>query len=247
MLQTVLSWLLDLAQWGFSILELPISTKTPSKSHPKKKRNYRKLYHTTYFLETTIQKRPVTNQKLGTPWNLSGSFRMAWRLKPRRSGSDVSPLLESIPRSTSMIFRWFFGKKNIQGPKHMWKAVPSDRQPIPPGPRLSPPSRNGHIQRQNQKQCIFCKHWNMTSKNSQLFPQALMNDFFFFCEVSTFGSTIYDSYDSYITWCPRATHSAPHQAAHLDQPHECLQRSIPWNGGMLTLPDWCLQCFTMLH
>ena len=152
---------------AFSILEPPISTKTPWKRRPKRK--LLKLYHTTYlFRKPPFQKKkrqgPIRNLDLRgeTSQIFVGAIRMAWRLKPRRSGERREPvaLLESIPRSTTWT-AWnpttMPQQKSSKSSKvpSMWKAVPSDnRQPIFP-PSFGP-SRNGHIQRQHQKQVSKC-------------------------------------------------------------------------------------------
>ena len=106
-LQTVLPWLLDLAQWGrFRFWNLQFQPKLHEKG--VQKGNYSNSTTQLIFLENHHfkKKKARTNQKFRAPGrNLSDfcwAIRMAWRLKPRRSGERREPvaLLESIPRST---------------------------------------------------------------------------------------------------------------------------------------------------
>lgn len=215
-LQTVLPWLLDLAQWGcFSILEPPISTKTPSKSHPKKK--LLKLYHTTYlFRKPPFQKKrqgPIRNLDLrekplrfllgnsnGLKVEATKIGRATWARCTARIDTSVDDMDDMESHSDPVDWPQQKSSKSSKVPS-MWKAVPSDnRQPIfhagwDPAEMAA---SKGSI-RSKSASVIFCKalKHEFLSRIHSSSPKLWWTSSPFFDEVSTFGSRIY----SYITWC----------------------------------------------
>lgn len=266
-LQTVLPWLLDLAQWGrFRFWNLQFQPKLHEKV--VQKGNYSNSTTQLIFLENHHFKKkrqgPIRNLELRgeTSQIFVGAIRMAWRLKPRRSGERREPVaLESIPRSTTWT-TWnptaipLIGrKKSSKSSKvpSMWKAVPSDnRQPIFPAgwdPAEMATSK-GSIRSKSQS-VIFCealKHEFLSRIHSSS-PKLWWTSSPFFDEVSTFGSRIY----SYITWCSpgHTTSSGPSgptpwmPATNLTNPWKWIEM-VKW-CEMLTLPNWYLSNASLHH